>query len=171
VIGLLDTLILTAVGVFPFDVPFRGRLMDLVLLSALFLLSSIGLSLVIASMLRTQMAALIVNGLVRMVPLTQSGIVTPLYTMTPDGKMQALVWPVTHYVVITRALFLKGAGLKVPMGHSLHLLTSGLILSSLAVWRFKKKLGRRPRINQLLRRIRQSTLQAAHWLRHRVEAA
>lgn len=170
-IGLVDTLILTAVGVFLFDVPFRGRLSHLMLLSALFLLSNIGVSLVIASMLRTQMAALIVNGLVMMVPLTQSGIVTPLYTMTPDGQMQALMWPVTHYVVIARGLFLKGAGLEILMDHALYLLASGLVLSGFAVWRFKKKLGREPPTRKLLRRIRQGTAQAGYWLRHKVEAA
>lgn len=170
-IGLVDTLILTAVGVFLFDVPFRGRLSHLILLSALFLLSNIGVSLVIASMLRTQMAALIVNGLVMMVPLTQSGIVTPLYTMTPDGQMQALMWPVTHYVVIARGLFLKGAGLEILMDHALYLLASGLVLSGFAVWRFKKKLGREPWTSRLLRRIRQGTAQAGYWLRHKVEAA
>jgi ABC-2 type transport system permease protein len=171
VIGLVDTLVITAVGVFLFDVPFRGRVTHLVLLSALFLLSNIGLSLVIASMLRTQMAALIVNGLVMMVPLTQSGIVTPLYAMTPDGRTQALVWPVTHYVVITRGLFLKGIGLEILAGHALYLLASGVILSGLAVWRFKKKLGQLPWTTRFLRHLGQSTLQAGHWLQHRAEPA
>jgi ABC-type Na+ efflux pump permease subunit len=100
--GLIDTLILTGVAVLLFGVPFRGSLVHLLLLSSLFLLCNIGLSMLIASMLRTQMAALIVNGLAMMVPLTQSGMITPLYTMTPDGRMQALMWPVTHYIVITR---------------------------------------------------------------------
>jgi ABC-2 type transport system permease protein len=171
VIGLLDTLILTAVAVLVFDVPFRGRLTHLVLLSALFLLSNIGLSLVVSSMLRTQMAALIVNGLVMMVPLTQSGLVTPIYTMTPGGQIQALMWPVTHYVVITRGLFLKGIGPEILMDHALYLLASGVVLSGLAVWQFKKKLDRQPWTSGLLRRIRRNTVQAGYWLRHRVEPA
>lgn len=144
IIGLVDTLILTAAGVFLFDVPFRGRLSHLMLLSGLFLLSNIGISLVIASVLRTQMAVLIVSGLVFMVPLTQAGLLTPLYAMTSDGRMQALMWPITHYIIIARGLFLKGAGIEILMGHALYLLASGLVLSGLAVWRFKKKLGQEP---------------------------
>jgi len=151
-IGLIDTLILTAAGVFLFDVPFRGRVSDLMVLSALFLLANIGVSLVIASMLRTQMAVLIVSGLVMMVPLTQSGLVTPLYSMTSDGRMQVLMWPVTHYVIIARAIFLKGAGMQTLMGHALYLLGSGLALSGLAVWRFKKKLGVESWVRKLLPR-------------------
>jgi ABC-2 type transport system permease protein len=170
-IGLIDTLILTAAGVLLFNVPFRGRLSHMILFSALFLLSNIGVSLVIASMLRTQMAALIVNGLVMMVPLSQSGIVTPLYTMTPDGRMQALMWPVTHYVVISRGLFLKGAGLESLGGHALYLLISGLTLSGLAIWRFKKKLGRESWARRLLRRIRHTTSHAGFWPQQRAQAA
>jgi ABC-2 type transport system permease protein len=171
VIGLIDTLILTAAGILLFNVPFRGRLSHMMLFSALFLLSNIGVSMVIASMLRTQMAALIVNGLVMMVPLSQSGIITPLYTMTPDGRIQALMWPVTHYVVISRGLFLKGVGLKVLGGHALYLLVSGLMLSGLAIWRFKKKLGRESWARKLLRRIRGTTSHAGYWLRQKAQAA
>jgi ABC-2 type transport system permease protein len=171
VIGLLDTLILTAAGVLLFNVPFRGRLSHMMLFSTLYLLSNIGVSMVIASMLRTQMAALIVNGLVMMVPLSQSGIVTPLYTMTPDGRTQALMWPVTHYVVIARGLFLKGAGLETLGGHALYLLVSGLMLSGLAIWRFKKKLGREFWTRRLLRRIRHATSHAGYWLQQKAQAA
>lgn len=167
--GLLDTLILTSVAVFLFGVPFRGSLAHLVLLSTLFLLSNIGLSLLIASMLRTQMAVLIVNGLAMMVPLTQSGMITPLYAMTPDGRMQALMWPVTHYIVITRGLFLKGIGLEILMGHALYLIASGLVLSGLAVWRFKKKLAHRRWTIELQRRLRRATAQAGCWLQRRVQ--
>ena len=140
-IGLLDILILTGTGVFLFGVPFRGRLADLMLFSSLFLLANVGIGLLVASLLRTQMAALIVTGLLFMMPLTQSGLITPLYAMTPDGRMQALMWPLTHFVVVARAIFLKGAGVQPLMLHALFLLAAGLLLSAMAVWRFKKKLG------------------------------
>ncbi len=153
VIGLVDTLILTAAGVFLFDVPFRGRLSHLMLFSALFLLSNIGISLAVASMLRSQMAALIVNGLLMMAPLTQAGIVTPLYAMTPNGQMQALMWPITHYVIIARGIFLKGAGTQTLMDHALYLLACGILLSGLAVWRFKKKLASPSGLAKMFRRV------------------
>ena len=124
-----------------FHVPFRGRLADLVLLSSLFLLANLGVGLVLASLLRTQMATLIVGALVFMMPLTQSGLVTPLYAMPPDARMQAMVWPATHYVIIARAIFLKGVGVQALMFHGLFLLASGLVLNGVALWRFKSKLA------------------------------
>lgn len=169
-IGLVDTLALTAVAVFLFDVPLRGKLSHLILLSALFLLSNIGVSMAIATALQTQMAALIVNGLLMMVPLTQSGILTPLYTMTPEGQFQALVWPVTHYVVIMRGLFLKGVGLDMLAGHALYLLATGILLSGIAVGRFKKKLGRTSWWRRMVQRVRRFWRQSVAWERRKAEA-
>jgi ABC-2 type transport system permease protein len=140
-IGLMDILFLTGVGVFLFDVPFRGRLADLMLLSSLFLLANIGVGLLISSLLRTQMATLIVGGLVFMMPLTQSGLITPLYTMSRDAQMQAMIWPATHYIIIARGIFLKGVGVQELTFHGLALLVSALLLNGLAMWRFKKKLA------------------------------
>jgi ABC-2 type transport system permease protein len=162
-IGLLDILILTGAGVFLFDVPFRGRLVDLVLLSSLFLLANVGIGLLIASLLRTQMAALIVTGLVFMLPLTQSGLITPLYAMTPDARMQALVWPLTHYIIIARGIFLKGAGMQTLMSHGLFLLGLSLLLSGLAVWCFKRKLGQEFRPPRFLSHLRLGNRKARHW--------
>lgn len=140
-IGLLDVLVLAGTGVFLFDVPFRGRLIDLVLLSTLFLMANLGIGLLVSSVLRTQMAALIVIGLMFMMPLTQSGLIAPLYTLPPDAQMQAMIWPATHYIIIARGIFLKGAGVEALMFHGLFLLTLALLLNGLAMWRFKKKVA------------------------------
>ena len=140
-IGLLDILILTGTGVFLFDVPFRGRLIDLILLSGLFLLANLGIGLLISTLLRTQMAVLIVGGLMFMLPLTQSGLLTPLYAMSRDARMQAMIWPATHYIIIARSIFLKGVGVQALMFHGLVLLASGVLLNGLAVFCFRKKLA------------------------------
>jgi ABC-2 type transport system permease protein len=140
-IGLLDVFLLTAVGVLFFDVPFRGSLIDLALLSTLFLLANIGIGLLISSLLHTQMATLIVNGLVFMMPLTQSGLITPLYAMAPDARLQALLWPATHYVIIARGIFVKGTGIQELALHGLYLLVVALAMMALAAWRFKHKLA------------------------------
>jgi hypothetical protein len=81
------------------------------------------------------------------------------------------MWPVTHYIVITRGLFLKGVGLEILMGHTLYLMASALILSGLAVWRFKKKLASRRWTTELRRRLKRATKQAGCWLQRRVQTA
>jgi ABC-2 type transport system permease protein len=141
-IGLVDIFFFTLIGLITFGVPFRGYLVDLVFFSGLFLLANMGISLLISSLVGTQMAALLIAGLIfTMPPINESGIFYPLYAMPPDARMQALLWPATHYVIIARGIFLKGTGMQVLMRHGLFLLASGLLLNSLAVWRLKKKLA------------------------------
>jgi ABC-2 type transport system permease protein len=141
-VGLLDILLFTLVGVLTFGVPFRGSVMDLVLSSGLFLLANLGIGLLISSLVRTQMAALIIAGfLFVMPPINEAGIFHPLYAMPTDARMQSLLWPATHYVVIARGIFLKGVGVGTFIFDGLFLLATGLLLNGLAVWRLKKKLA------------------------------
>jgi ABC-2 type transport system permease protein len=141
-VGLLDILFFTLVGMVTFGVPFRGRLSDLVILSSLFLLANIGIALLIASLLRSQMAALLITTFGLMMPvINMSGLLHPLYAMPPGDRRQAMFFPATHYVIIARGIFLKGVGMQVLMPHGLFLLVFGLLLSGLAAWRLKKKLA------------------------------
>ena len=140
-IGLLDVILFVVIGKVAYSVPFRGRVADLLLFSSLFLLANLGISLLISSLVRTQMAALIIAGFVLTLPvINQSGLFHPLYAMSPKARLQALLWPATHYVIITRGIFLKGVGTQVLMLNGLFLLAIGLLLNGLAVWRLRKKL-------------------------------
>jgi ABC-2 type transport system permease protein len=141
-VGLLDVLLFVGIGLVAYGVPFRGHLVDLILFSGLFLLANLGISLLISSLVHTQMAALVIAGFVLTLPvINESGLFHPLYAMPPDARMQALFWPATHYVAITRGIFLKGVGVRVLLPHGLFLLAFGLVLNGLAVWRFKKRLA------------------------------
>jgi ABC-2 type transport system permease protein len=140
-IGLLDVLLLTALGVIFFDVPFRGRLIDLVLLSSCFLIASLGISMLLSSLLRSQMAALIVGSLLFIFPITQSGLTVPLFAMPRDARLRALVWPATHYIVVTRGIFLKGLHWRDLINHGGYLLLLGLLLNGVTLWRLEKKLA------------------------------
>ena len=141
-VGLLDILFFTLIGVLVFDVPFRGRWVDLILFSGVFLLANLGIGLLVSSLVRTQMAALVVAGLIFMMPpINESGIFYPLYAMSSDARAQAMIWPATHYVTIARGIFLKGVGAQILMSDGLYLLACGLLLNGLAVWRLQKKLS------------------------------
>jgi ABC-2 type transport system permease protein len=139
-IGLLDVLLLALIGVVLFEVPFRGRWIDLLVLSSVFLIANLGISMLLSSVLRNQMAALIVGSLLFIFPITQSGLTTPLFVMPRDARIRALVWPATHYIIITRGIFLKGLGLHDLINHGLYLLIAGVVLNGLTLWRLEKKL-------------------------------
>lgn len=140
-IGLADIFIFTLIGYVIFKVPFRGSLLNLFVFSAAFLLANMGVGLFIASLVRSQMAALVVTGvLFVMPPINESGIFFPLYAMSGDARLQAMLWPATHYVIIARGIFLKGIAGEVLWPHGLYLLGLGLLLNGVAIWRLKKRL-------------------------------
>lgn len=141
-VGLVDVFLFTLVGMITFGVPFRGSLADLVLASSLFLLANLGIGLLISSLVRTQMAALLIAGLIFvMPPINEAGIFHPLYAMPTDARVQAMLWPATHYVAIARGIFLKGVGVRAFVVDTLFLLLLGLLLNGLAVWRLRKRLA------------------------------
>jgi ABC-2 type transport system permease protein len=141
VVGLIDIFLFILIGAIFFGVPFRGRLTDLLLFSSLFLTANMGIALLVASLVRTQMAALVIAGLIFLMPtINEAGIFYPLYAMSADSQVQSMLWPATHYVIIARGIFLKGIDASLLISNGLFLLAIGLVINALAVWRLKKKL-------------------------------
>lgn len=141
-VGLLDVILFSAIGIFGFSVPFRGRVADLFLLSGLFLLANLGIGLLVSALVSTQRAAIIITfNIFVLPPFIQSGLLFPIYSMPPELQVQASLIPATHYIAIARGLFLKGVGVEVLWPHALYLLAFGLVLNALAIRLFQNKLG------------------------------
>jgi ABC-2 type transport system permease protein len=70
-----------------------------------------------------------------------SGIFFPLISMAPLMKLEAYLVPSTHYVQISRGIYLKGQGLQVLWPYALALLAMGMLFLALAILLFKKKMA------------------------------
>lgn len=139
--GLVSVLLCTALGVYWFRVPFRGDVFIFLFLSADFLLATLSIGLLMSVFIKTQQAAQLLAPLVFTIPaFFLSGIFIPLSSMDPLVRMMTFVLPSTHYVAIARQLFLKGWGLAQLWPYAVALLAIGLLLTTLAVGLFKKKL-------------------------------
>ncbi|MFN2252100.1 MAG: ABC transporter permease [Anaerolineae bacterium] len=111
VTGMLSVVLCAAVAVWWFGVPMRGSVWLYLALSAIYLLAALSLGLLISVLVPTQQAAMLVAFLVFLFPgFFLSGIFIPLAAMG-ELRYEALMFPTTHYVLINRGLFLKGAGL------------------------------------------------------------
>ncbi len=110
-IGLFDVLLITAIAIFWFEVPFRGSFLALLLGSSLYLLSSLGIGLLISSYASTQQQAMLLSFFVIMPLVILSGFAFPIANM-PES-VQLLTWldPLRYYLVVVRDLFLKGSSL------------------------------------------------------------
>ena len=107
-VGLVDVALITAVGVAWFGVPLRGDILSLVAASALLLLSTQGLGLLVSSYAATQQQAMM-SAMFFVMPMTVlSGFAFPIRNM-PQG-VQLLTWvdPLRYYLVVVRDVFLTG---------------------------------------------------------------
>ena len=140
--GLLSAVLCVAEAVFIFDVPFQGNLLLYLLLSADFLLASLSIALMLSAIINNQQAAMLASTMIFLFPgFFLSGLLLPLVSMGPLVKMESLMLPTTHFVMISRGMFTKGQGLGPLWGYAVALLGMGLLFLLLGILLFKKKLS------------------------------
>jgi ABC-2 type transport system permease protein len=138
IIGLVDLAIVTTVALLWFGVPFRGSLLLLLGASLLYLLSGLGLGLLISTISTTQQQAFMASFLIFQPAILLSGFMFPVSSMPKVFQWLTLVNPVRHYIEIVRALFLKGAGLSALWSQFIALGIIGGSLLWFASTRFRK---------------------------------
>jgi ABC-2 type transport system permease protein len=138
VIGLLDLSIVTAVALYWFEVPFRGSFALLLLASVLYILSALGIGLLISSISTTQQEAFMASFLVFLPAILLSGFMFPVTSMPEIFQWATLLNPVRHYLEIVRAVFLKGAGFDALARQFAALFLIGTTVLLFATMRFQK---------------------------------
>ncbi len=140
--GLLGILLCVLVAVYWFGSPFKGSFVLYLVLSIDFLLASLAIALVLSVFVKSQQAAQLGAFLIFFFPgFFLSGIFYPLVSMQPIMKMEAYLVPTTHFVFISRGVFLKGQGLDMLWPFALALLAMGVAFLGLAILLFRKKLA------------------------------
>ena len=140
-IGYIDVIIISLVAVFWFEVQLRGSLLLLFGSTALFLMSSLGIGLLISTVSRTQQQAMMSAFFVIFPAMLLSGFAFPIESM-PEC-VQWITWlnPMRFFLVIIRSIFLKGVGLDILWPQLSALLIIGVTILSCAILRFKKTLS------------------------------
>jgi len=138
IICLVDLVLITAFALLWFGVPFRGSFPLLLLAGVLYLLSTLGLGLLISTFSRTQQEAVLTSFLFIMPLMLLSGFMFPVTSMPLGFQWLTLVNPVRHFLEIVRAVFLKGAGFRALWPQLLALTLIGGGVLSLAGARFRK---------------------------------
>jgi ABC-2 type transport system permease protein len=137
-IALFDLLLITTVALLWFRVPFTGDFLLLLVAAFLFLLSALGLGLLISTVSNTQQEAFLAAFLLFMPTMLLSGFMFPVSSMPALFRWLTLLNPLRHYLEIVRAVFLKAAGLDVLWPQFLALTLMGVGVITLATTRFRK---------------------------------
>lgn len=140
-IAYADVLLVLAVGRWLFHVPLRGSVALLLVHSGVFLLSSLGIGLLISVIARTQLVAFIAAMLGTMLPsVLLSGFVFPISAMPKPLQVLTYLIPARYFIVILRGIFLKGVGPEVLWKHTLPLVLFGVIAVGISAMKFQKRL-------------------------------
>jgi len=141
VIGLIDLVLVSAVALLWFKVPFEGSVVLYFGASLLYLLCGLGIGLFISTLAATQREAFMTTFLFFMPTILLSGFMFPVSSMPQVFRALTLVNPMRHYLVIVRGIFLKGAGPGVLWPELVALGAMGVGVLLVASWRFRRVRG------------------------------
>jgi len=139
-IGLLDVIMIALIGVYWFEIPFRGNPLILLLGNVLFLMSSVGIGLFISTISSTQQQAQISTFFFMNPAFILSGFAFPLENMPEWLQYITYINPLRYFIIIIRGVFLKGIGLDILWPQMLALAVLGGIAILISSLRFQKRM-------------------------------
>ena len=139
-IAFIDTIEILAGGVLLFGVPINGSLPLLLVLSGLFLISNLGVGLLISTITSTQQEAIIVAIFYNLPSIFLSGFIYPVAAMPRVLQFVSHAIPLRYYLIVVRGIVLKGVGMPALWPEVIALSIFAVVVITGAVTRFKKRL-------------------------------
>jgi len=140
-IGFINVALVSLVAVFWFEVPLRGSILLLFGSTALFLMSSLGIGLLISTISRTQQQAMMSAFFVIFPAMLLSGFAFPIESMPEPVQWLTYLNPMRFFLVVIRSIFQKGVGLEILWPQLAALAVIGTAILTLAIARFQKTLS------------------------------
>jgi ABC-2 type transport system permease protein len=133
--------LIAVIGVGWFSVPIRGSLLLLLGGTLLYLLTTLGIGLLISTLSETQQQAMMSSFFFYLPAVLLSGFMFPIANMPVAIQWITCLNPLRYFLVIVRGVFLKGVGPEVLWSQMAALAVIGVSLLWLASRRFRKTLA------------------------------
>jgi ABC-2 type transport system permease protein len=130
----------TVLGIFWFGVPFQGDPWLFAWLALLFLVSGLGMGLLVSTVAQTQKQAQQITMLLMLLSMLLTGFIYPRAPMSPAVKTIGNLIPLTYYIRIVRGIFTKGVGLSFIWSDVVALAIYGSVVMVVAAATFRKRL-------------------------------
>jgi ABC-2 type transport system permease protein len=128
------------VGILWFGAPVHGSLRLLLVLSGLFLLTSLGIGIFISTSAKTQQEAMLLAWLTMLPSIFLGGFFFPIEAMPPALQVVTYAVPLRYILVVIRGIMLKGVGLSILFPEVVAMTVFGVAIMVLAASRFRKRL-------------------------------
>jgi len=139
-IGLIQVSLVLLLGRFLFQVPMAGSLLDTYIITLVFIVANLALGLVISTLVSTQFQAMQLSFFVLLPSILLSGFMFPFAGMPRPAQVIAEALPLTHFIRLIRGVMLRGASLQELSGELFILAGFIVVLMTLAILRFSKRL-------------------------------
>jgi ABC-2 type transport system permease protein len=140
VIGLIQTTLVLLLGIWLFQVPVRGSVLDVYLAAVLLIVANLTLGLLISTKAQSQFQSMQMTMFVFLPSILLSGFMFPFAGMPTVVQWIAEVLPLTHFLRLIRGVMLRGAGLFELWPDVLALLAFTAVMMTAAILRFRKRL-------------------------------
>ncbi|NNF38730.1 MAG: ABC transporter permease, partial [Gemmatimonadetes bacterium] len=141
-IGLFDVAVTVAAGMVLFDTPLNGSVIELTVLTLLFLTGALGLGIFISAAVKSQVLATQIAMVATYLPaVLLSGFLFDIASMPPFLQGVTYLIPARYFVTVTRGIFLKGVGLEVLWPQALFMAVFAVVGLGLATRVFRKELS------------------------------
>jgi ABC-2 type transport system permease protein len=139
-VGYVQVTVILLLGRFVFDVPIRGSVGLLYLLTAPFIIASLALGLFVSTVVRTQVQAMQLSFVFILPTVLLSGFMFPREAMPRFAQWIGAVFPITYYLRVLRGILLKGVGMDALWRDTLALVAFAVVLLVFSVRRFQKNI-------------------------------
>jgi len=140
VIGLLEATVIIVLMVILFDIPLRGSIGALYLGIVLFLLSAVGVGLMISAIAVTQQQAVLGAFLFLVPAVILSGFSTPIANMPQLVQWLTYLDPLRYFLIIVRGVALEGNGYALLINQYWPMAIIGGVTLALAGWLFRHRM-------------------------------
>lgn len=137
-IGYVQITVVLLLGKLVFHVPIRGSLFSLYALSFPFMVASLGVGLLLSTLVKTQAQAVQLGFFYLLPNILLSGFMFPRIAMPAPAQWIGTLLPLTYYLDVLRGVLIKGVPFTQLIDEGLILSGFGVVLIALAVRRFRK---------------------------------
>jgi ABC-2 type transport system permease protein len=141
VIGLVDVALLLAAGTWVFDVPLGGTLPVVLVGTLLYLMTTLGVGLLISTLSTSQQQSFLGGFLFVLPAMLLSGVMTPIAAMPGWLRVVTYANPVRYYAEVMRTTLLRGGGFADLWPELAALGGLGALILLAATARFRERLG------------------------------
>ena len=139
-VGYVQVTVILLLGRFVFDVPIRGSLSLLYLITLPFMIASLSLGLFVSTVVRSQVQAMQLSFVFVLPTVLLSGFMFPREAMPAFAQWLGAAFPITYFLRVLRGILLKGSGMQALWQDTLILAAFAIVLLGFSVRRFQKNI-------------------------------